>query len=417
MKKKPAASAASPLPTGYGLFLRAVKERIRGAQVRATLSANAELIYLYWDIGRTIAERQKREGWGAAVIPRLAHDIQNAMPELKGFSERNIKRMLAFAREYPSLGSFVPQPAALLPETPTAVISPQLAAKLSKGEIVPQPVAQLSVSNDIRLAQQLVAQLPWGHNVMLWEQVKDLPARLWYMRQTIEHGWSRNILVLQIKSDAHKRQGQAVHNFQRTLPPTQSDLAEQVLKDPYIFDFLTLAEPFRERELELGLLRHLEKFLLELGQGFAFVGRQFHFSVGEDDFYLDLLFYHLRLRCFVVVDLKRGPFKAEYAGKMNFYCNVVDDRLRHRDDQSTIGLILCQEKNKIIAEYALKNMRQAIGVSEYELTRALPADLKSSLPGIPELEAELERGLAPAAGRKPKTRAPRRAKRKTGGKK
>ncbi|MCU0783013.1 MAG: PDDEXK nuclease domain-containing protein [Verrucomicrobia bacterium] len=410
MKKKPATPAASPLPTGYGLFLRAVKERIRLAQVRATLSANAELIYLYWDVGRTIAQRQLREGWGAAVIPRLARDIANALPEVKGFSERNIKRMLAFAREYPSLGSIVPQAAALLPEATTA-------AKLPKGEIVPQPVAQWSVSNDIRMVKQLVSQLPWGHNVMLWEQVKDLPTRLWYMRQTIEHGWSRNILALQIKSQAHARAGKAVHNFHATLPPAQSDLAEQVLKDPYIFDFLTLAEPFRERELELGLLRHLEKFLLELGQGFAFVGRQYHFDVGEDDFYLDLLFYHLRLRCFVVVDLKRGPFKAEYAGKMNFYCNVVDDRLRHCADQSTIGLILCQDKNKIIAEYALKNMRKAIGVSEYELTRALPADLKSSLPAIAEVEAELERSLAPAAGRKPNTRAPRRAKRKAGGKK
>lgn len=224
------------------------------------------------------------------------------------------------------------------------------------------------------------------------------------MQQTITHGWSRSILALQIDRRAHTRAGKAVHNFHATLPPPQSDLAAQVLKDPYIYDFLTLAEPFHERELELALLDQVQKFLLELGQGFAFVGRQFHLEVGEDDFYLDLLFYHLRLRCFVVVDLKRGPFKAEYAGKMNFYCNVVDDRLRHADDHSTIGLILCQDKNRIVAEYALKGVKQAIGVSEYELTRALPKNFRSSLPTVEQMEKELARLTAP------KTAANRRKK-------
>ena len=278
--------------------------------------------------------------------------------------------------------------------------------------IVPQPVAQLTVSKELHLVQQLVPQLPWGHNIMLWEQVKDLPTRLWYMRQTMEHGWSRNILALQIQSRAHARQGKAITNFQRTLPPPQSDLAQQVLKDPYIFDFLTLAEPFRERELELGLLRHLEQFLIALGQGFAFVGRQIHLEVGGEDFYLDLLFYHLHLRCFVIVDLKRGPFKAEYAGKMNFYGNVVDARLRHPQDQPTIGLILCQDRNRVVAEYALGGVSKAIGVSEYALTRALPADLKSSLPSIEAIEAELARNLpsvvhsGSGAGKRP-TRRPK----------
>jgi predicted nuclease of restriction endonuclease-like (RecB) superfamily len=243
--------------------------------------------------------------------------------------------------------------------------------------------------------QQLVAQLPWFHNIVLMEKVKDLPTRLWYMQQTLEQGWSRNILTLMIDNQAHERQGRAVHNFQRTLPTPQSDLAEQVLKDPYIFDFLTLAEPFRERELEVGLLRHVEKFLLELGQGFAFVGRQFHLDVGENDFYLDLLFYHLRLRCFVVVDLKKGAFRAEYAGKMNFYCNVVDDRLRHPDDQPTVGVILCQEKNRVVAEYALKGVNKAIGVFAYQLTRALPKELQSSLPTVEEMEARLTELTAP----------------------
>jgi predicted nuclease of restriction endonuclease-like (RecB) superfamily len=236
------------------------------------------------------------------------------------------------------------------------------------------------------------------HHVILMEKVKDLRTRLWYVQQTITHGWSRSILALQMKSAAHARAAKAVHNFHVTLPPPQSDLAEQILKDPYIF-FLTLAEPFGERELELALLAQVQKFLIELGQGFAFVGRQYHLEVGADDFYLDLLFYHLRLRCFVVVDLKRGPFKAEYAGKMNFYCNVVDDRLRHADDQLTIGIILCQDKNRIIAEYALKGVKKAIGVSEYELTRVLPKKFQSSMPTVEQMEAELTRLTAVPASR------------------
>jgi predicted nuclease of restriction endonuclease-like (RecB) superfamily len=245
--------------------------------------------------------------------------------------------------------------------------------------ISPPAVAKSSADQDTAIGQPLVAQLPWAHNVLLMQKVKDLSARLWYMRQTLAQGWSRNVLALMIDSGAHLRQGQAIPNFDRQLPPPQSDLAAQAIKDPYIFDFLTLEEPFHERELETGLLVHVEKFLLKLGQGFAFVGRQYHLDVGEDDFYIDLLFYHLRLRCFVVVDLKRGSFKAEHAGKMNFYCNVVDDRLRHATDQPTIGLILCQDKNRLVAEYALKGVNKAIGISEYRLTRALPARLRNYL--------------------------------------
>ncbi len=375
--KKPSSVRPSGL-SGYAPFLAAVKDRIRAAQVRATLAANAELIHLYWDIGHAITRRQEYEGWGATVIPRLARDIANAMPEVKGFSERNIGYMIRFANEYGA-----------------RPILQQAAAKLLSGEIVQQPVAQLTTDGTRSILQQAVAKLPWGQNVILLEKIKDPAARLWYVQKTIEHGWSRSALVLQIKSDAHARAGKAVHNFHRTLPPTQSDLAEQVLKDPYIFDFLTLAKPFRERELELALLDNVQKFLLELGQGFAFVGRQYHFEVGSDDFYLDLLFYHLRLRCFVVVDLKRGAFKAEYAGKMNFYCNVVDDRLRYPEDKPTIGLILCQEKNRIVAEYALKGVSKAIGVSAYELTRALPKEFKSSLPTVQQMETELAKLTAP----------------------
>jgi predicted nuclease of restriction endonuclease-like (RecB) superfamily len=237
--------------------------------------------------------------------------------------------------------------------------------------------------------QRFVAQLGWAQNVLLMQKIKDLPTRLWYMRQTLENGWSRETLGLMIKSNAHKRQGTAVTNFEKRLPATQSDLARQLLKDPYIFDFLTIEEPFHERELETGLVRHLEKFLLELGQGFAFVGRQYHMEVSDKDFYIDLLFYHLKLRCFIVIDLKKGDFKPEYAGKMNFYCSVADDRLKHEFDQPTIGLILCQTKDRVLAEYALRDIHKPIGVSAYELTRALPENLKSALPSIESIEEEL----------------------------
>lgn len=236
----------------------------------------------------------------------------------------------------------------------------------------------------------LIQSVPWGHHAELIAKVKDLATRRWYMQASLANGWSRNILVMQIESDAHNRLGQATTNFARHLPPPDSDLAQQALKDPYIFDFLTLESGFHERELETGLIAHLEKFLMELGRGFAFVGRQFHLDVGEKDFYIDLLFYHLKLRRYLVIDLKRGDFKPEYAGKMNFYCSVVDEKLRHETDNPTIGLILCQKPNSIIAKYTLRGVDKPIGVSGYELTRALPDSLQSSLPTIEQIEQELE---------------------------
>lgn len=348
----------------YTALLTDIKQRIRVAQTRAILAVNRELLALYWDIGYLIDGRQKQEGWGAGVIPRLAKDLHNELPEEKGFSERNIKRMLAFYREYPNL-SFVPQPVA------------QIVAAIK----VPPPVALFTA--------ELVFSLPWGHHALLMEKIKDVATRQWYMQATLTNGWSRNILAMQIETAAHKRLGNATSNFSTRLPAPQSDLVQQALKDPYLFDFLTLAEPFHERELETGLIRHLEKFLLELGQGFAFVGRQYHLEVGDQDFYIDLLFYHFKLRSFVVIELKRGAFKPEYAGKMNFYCSVVDDVLKHPTDAPTIGLILCQEQNKILAEYALRGVKTPIGVSTFELTRALPTELESSLPSIEQIEREL----------------------------
>jgi predicted nuclease of restriction endonuclease-like (RecB) superfamily len=320
------------------------------------------MLGLYWDIGRIINLRQKEEGWGSGLIPRLAKDIRNELPELKGFSERNLKRMLAFYRD-----------SCYLPIVPQAVA--QFGDRLEKGlqaesqlaedmeaEIVPQVVAQID-HNKISELRSLIFALPWGHNIALIEKVKNLDVRLWYMKQVVEEGWGCNTLESFIKSDAYFRCVKAAHNFAVHLPSPQSELAASLLKDPYIFDFLTIEEPFHERELEAELIRHVEKFLLELGSGFAFVGRQYHLDVGEQDFYIDLLFYHLKLRCFVVIDLKSGPFKPEYAGKLSFYCSVVDDYLRHEQDQKTIGLILCQNKNKIMAEYALSGIKTPLGIS------------------------------------------------------
>jgi predicted nuclease of restriction endonuclease-like (RecB) superfamily len=399
----------------YTDLLGQVKSRIRQAQTKAILSANAEMIRLYRDIGRLIHLKQQSKGWGASVIPRLAADIRNELPYVKGFSERNIKRMLAFYREYGDPSSIMPQAVAQLPKS---VKVPQAAAQLPlaptnsilappvEGSILQRRDGKLSEANRAEMLQQLTLQLPWGHNILLMEKVKDLDARRWYMQATLQNGWSRNILFLMIGGKAHQRQGKAITNFTDQLPPAQSDLAIQALKDPYIFDFLTLEEPFHERELETQLLRHLEKFLIELGQGFAFVGRQYHVVVGDEDFYVDLLFYHLHLRAFIVIDLKKGAFKAEYAGKMNFYLSVIDDKLRHPTDKPSIGLILCQDRNRIVAEYALRGMNKPIGISEYQLTRALPKELQSSLPSIEQIEAELAAETGDTKEAKAKTKRP-----------
>lgn len=342
--EKPTPAPKDALPAGYGALLDHLKTAIRSAQVRAALAANQELIRLYWTIGREIRDRQAAEGWGGRVINRLSADLRAAFPSMSGLSPRNLQYMRTFVDAYP----------------------------------------------DAEIAQRVVAQLPWGHNVTLLDKLKTYDDRLWYAHQALGHGWSRDVLVHQIESGLIARQGQAVTNFEQALPPAQSDLARQVIKDPYVFDFLDLAADAKERDLERGLLDHIRKFLLELGVGFAFVGSQHHLEVGGEDFYLDLLFYHLRLRCFVVIELKTSPFKPEYAGKMNFYLSAVDDLLRHADDQPTIGLILCKEKNRTIVEYALRDSQRPIGVSAYTLVARLPEPLQDSLPSAEALAAELE---------------------------
>lgn len=314
------------------------------ARVYAALSVNSEVVLLYWQIGRTILERQNQEGRGAKVINRLAEDLRREFPDMKGLSRTNLFYMRAFAEAYP----------------------------------------------EVAIVQQLVGQLPWGHNVVLITKIKDPGLReWWYAHACIENGWSRAVMEAQIETSLHRRQGAAQSNFTHTLPSPQSELAQEILKDPYNFDFLTLHDQALERDLQKGLLAHLKDFMLELGVGFAFVGSEYHLEVGGEDFYLDLLFYHLKLRCFVVVELKMTEFKPEYAGKINFYLSAVDDLLRHPQDNPTIGILLCKSKNRVVVEYSLRDMHKPLGIAEYQLAQSLPENLKGSLPTIEELEKEL----------------------------
>ena len=370
----------------YRSFLENIKNRIRSAQVKATFSANAEMIVMYFDIGHMIHQKQANEGWASSVIPRLSKDIQNQISNVKGFSERNLGRMVAFYREYSDFSDILPQSVAKLENNQRL---PRDVAKLIKE--VDLSSQNLQITSKLIERAKTIKSIPWGHHFILIEKIKDVEVRFWYMSETIKNGWNRDVLSSMIKKKLHKRQGSSSTNFSKTLPEIQSDLAKQTLKDPYVFDFLTITEPFAERELEMELIKHLEKFLTELGSGFAFVGRQYKITISEKDFYLDLLFYHIKLRSFIIVELKKGDFKPEYAGKMNFYCSAIDDLLKHPSDQPTIGLILCESKNKVFAEYALRDIKKPIGVSDYELTKSLPKNLRSSLPTIEELEKALER--------------------------
>lgn len=397
------AKTSSLLPSAYAPLLADLKARVRAAQVKAAASVNRELILLYWHIGREILRAQKAEGWGAKVVERLAKDLATEFPEMSGFSFQNLKRMRAF------YGAWAP-----------VEMMQQPVAQLS-GAIVSQPVRQLPGGAGKKVAESIVSQvarqfedgppeplsrLSWSANLILIEQLKDSATRFWYARKAVEHGWSRAVLRVQIESRLHERSGKAITNFERTLPPAQSDMAREVLKDPYTFDFLTLAEDAHERDLERGLVEHVQKLLLEMGAGFAFVGRQVPLEVGDEDFYLDLLFYHLRLRCFVVVDLKMKPFEPEFAGKMNFYLSAVDDQMRHEHDAPTIGLLLCKDaKNKLKVEYALRDVKKPIGVAEWQtrLVESLPKNLRGALPSIADIERELNEPKSKQKGKKSKS--------------
>ncbi len=364
------------LPLDYQEYLAQLKERIRSAQVKAALAVNRELVLLYWGIGRDILQRQAQQGWGTKVISQLAKDLKQEFPEMKGFSRTNLLYMRSFAGAYPD---------ELIVQQPVAQITDELIVQQAAGQITGEQVVQ-----------EVLSRIPWFHNCVLLDKVKDATERLWYAQQTIENGWSRNVLVHQIESNLYARQGKALTNFTLALPPTQSDLARQLLKDSYVFDFLSLGQEAKERDLEQGLLLHLQRFMLELGKGFAFVGNQYHLEVGGQDFYIDLLFYHLKLRCYVVIDLKMGNFQPEYAGKMGFYLAAVDDLLRHPEDRQSIGLILCKSSNKVIVEYSLRDMSKAMGVSDYQILEALPTvtQLEAELNSVPKTETsnDVEQG-------------------------
>lgn len=366
------------LPADYVPLLAEIKARVHAARTKAGLAANRELLALYWDIGRLILQAQENHGYGKKVVERLAADLQRAFPGIAGFSPLNVWRMRAFYAAHATATTNLSPPVTDSTESGAATnLSPAVTDSGDKSAppLVPEPFASL----------------PWSHNLLLLHKL-DTPAdRLWYASKTLEFGWSRNVLALQIKSQLHARQGNAVSNFAATLPPSQSDLAQGITKDPYLFDFLALRDSANERAVEDGLIQHVEKFLLELGAGFALVGRQVHVEVSQHDFYLDLLFYHLTLRCFVVIDLKAGEFTPEAAGKMNFYLSAVDEHFKQPGDQPSIGLILCRSKDRVIAEYALRDLNKPIGVSDYvtRLVDSLPEALEGSVPSVAELEQAL----------------------------
>lgn len=328
------------LPNGYAELLEALKSRIGGAQVRAAVAVTRELVLLYWSIGQDLSERFQQEGWGTRINERLARDLQASFPGIEGFSPRNLRYMRSFAEAWP----------------------------------------------DTEILQQLAAKLPWGHNLQILDRLKDRPTREWYLRAALEHGWSRNVLIHMISGQLHAREGSALTNFQRTLPPSGSDLAAQVLRDPYNFEFLTLRQPLAERDLEAGLLIHLRDLLLELGRGFAFVGSQVPVVVDERSFYVDLLFYHVRLHCYFAIELKTGEFQPEYAGKLGFYIAAIDGTMRTTGDGPTIGLLLCESRSGPVVEYALQSVVQPIGVSTYRVTRELPEPVREEIPSVEDLQ-------------------------------
>ena len=342
----PVAPNLSEMSDTYLKFIEEVKAEIQKQRISVVLNANSSMICLYWNIGKAIMKKQEEEGWGAKVIDRMSKDLKDAFPEMSGFSPRNIKYMRKFAECWP----------------------------------------------DFEIVQRVVAQIPWRSNISLLDKLADQKSRIWYAQKTIENGWSKAILDMQIESRLMARSGKSVNNFPEAFPPTDSDMVNQVFKDPYLFDFLGTDMPRREVEVERQLTEHIQSFLLELGQGFAFVGRQVHLEVGGDDFYIDLLFYHLKLRCYVVIELKACDFEPGFISQLNMYQNVVNDILRHPDDKPTIGLLLVKGKNETVVKYSLAGYKNPIGVAEWknQIAKALPEELRSSLPSIEEIEKELE---------------------------
>ena len=354
----------------YRDWLVDIKQRVQRAQLKAATAVNTALLEFYWSLGADIVQKQKHAAWGSGFLKQLSEDLMAEFPDMKGFSKRSLERIRKWYLFYCNC------------DTGCAAI-------------VKQPVSQLGQRSEAEIGQQPVAELvriPWGHNIAIMQKCDTVEQALFYVNKTIENNWSRSVLTHQIESGLFGRQGKAITNFENTLPAPQSDLAREIIKDPYTFDFLTLTEDYTERELEKGLIGHITRFLLELGAGFAYLGKQVPLQVGQRDFFLDLLFYHTRLHCYVVIELKAAEFEPEHAGKLNFYIKAVDEQLRRDGDTPTIGILLCKGKDKVVAEYALSDIHKPMGVSEYELTQALPEELQSSLPSIEEIEAELQQG-------------------------
>jgi predicted nuclease of restriction endonuclease-like (RecB) superfamily len=362
------------LDNSYKDWLIELKQKVRTAQLKAAVAVNTELIMLYWDLGKMITEKQT--AWGSKFLEQLSQDLRTEFPDMQGFSERNLKYCRQFYQFY------VPS------------IEQQLVAQLKQANQTNDTTQIVSPENFITVfRQQPVAQIPWGHNILIFSKSKRADEAEFYAGQTLQNGWSRNILSHQINANLFQRQGKAIHNFQNTLPEITSDLAHQMIKDPYQFDFLALTDNYKERELENALVSNITNFLLELGSGFAYIGRQVPLMIGDQEYFIDLLFYHLKLRAYVVVELKTTDFIPEYAGKLSFYLSAANDLLKHPTDNPTIGLMICKNKNNIIAEYALKDINQPIGVSEYQLSKLFPEEFKSSLPTIEEIEKELSSDL------------------------
>ena len=355
---------ASKLPDTYWQILDNLKAKIREARVKAVIAANVQLLAMYWEIGDAIAQQEKQQGWGAKIIDQLARDLKTEFPDFKGISARNLRYMREFALGWPEL------------------------------KILQQAAATMDLS---QILQQAAAKLPWFHICTLLDKIKNSEERRFYASKAIENGWSRSILIHQIESDLYLRQGKAITNFERTLPKSQSDLAKESIKNPYLFDFVGMGEEMQERELEKALIQHIKKFMLELGKGFSYVGNQFNLDVAGDDYFLDLLFYNYHLHCFVVFELKVGDFKPEFTGKLNFYINTVNNQITGTEDKPTIGILLCRTPNETVVKYALQGIDAPMGVTEYQfnndyrLTQAIPNDLQSDLPTIEALEQELER--------------------------
>jgi predicted nuclease of restriction endonuclease-like (RecB) superfamily len=357
----------------YKNWLKKVKAKIQSSQIKAAIAVNSALIEFYWDLGKMIVDKQKYSNWGNKLIEQLSKDLKMEFPGMAGFSRRNlyyVAQFYIYFSDFPELNSIVHQVGAQL-----------------ENASVPQAGAQKRSS----IIFQVVRQLPWGHIKLLISKIKDNKECLFYIQETISNNWSRDILGLQIKSDLYKRHGKAITNFKNTLPVPQSDLANQTIKDPYVFDFMTLSKPFVEKDIENQLVSHITNFLLELGKGFAFIGRQYHLEVSDNDYYLDLLFYHVKLKCYVVIELKNTKFIPEYAGKMNFYLSAVDSTVKDKSDNPTIGILLCRDKDNIDVEFALRDINKPMGVSEFTFSEIIPEDLKSSLPTIEEIENELKK--------------------------